>query len=90
MAQVKELRSKHKKIPPAQAENDEEQEGPIALTSTKNKKPIEIEEPEAILPVDEKVADEDSPAVTEDEESVSEEVALDDEEVNPFGDKWEE
>jgi hypothetical protein len=56
----------------------------------KAKKGVDLEsalEPAVII--DEKV-DEDLPVVAEDEESAVDEVTLDDEELNPFGDKWEQ
>ena len=63
----------------------------------KTKKVIEIEEPEAVLGTalipeeKEEKLDEDGMPITEDEdEAASDEAGIDDEEVNPFGDKWEE
>jgi len=56
----------------------------------KAKKGVDLEsalEPAVII--DEKV-DEDLPVSSEDEESAADEVTLDDEELNPFGDKWEQ
>ena len=51
---------------------------------------IEIDEPEPIVAVDEKIEDDALP-VTDDEDVLgSEEIAIDDEELDPFGDKWEE
>jgi hypothetical protein len=55
------------------------------------KKAIDIEaalEPAAI--VDEKVEDDLPIAPTEDGEEAAEELSLDDDELNPFGDKWEQ
>ncbi len=57
------------------------------------KKIIEVEDPEAILGVEEKEEklDEDGmPIVGEEDDANAEEATIDDEEVNPFGDKWEE
>lgn len=60
----------------------------------KAKKVVEIEEPEAVIGVveeKEEKLDEDGMPITEDEdEAGTEEAGIDDEEVNPFGDKWEE
>lgn len=53
--------------------------------------PLELDEPEAVIGVlDEKVVEEDplNPVEPEDEELA--EVSLDSEELNPFGDRWEE
>ena len=59
---------------------------PILL---KSKKPIEMDEPEpAVAGVEEKIEEDPLVAAVEDEES--EEAVLDGEELNPFGDRWEE
>ncbi len=66
-------------------ENEEEIVGPKA------KKSVDLEsalEPANII--DDKTDDE-IPVITDDgEESTSEELSLDDDELNPFGDKWEQ
>ena len=49
---------------------------------------IELDEPDMIIPGD-KIEPESTPANPEEEETASEEVSLDDEELNPFEDKWE-
>jgi hypothetical protein len=59
----------------------------------KIKKAVEIDEPEAVLGVEEKEEklDEDGMPITEEEDELgTDEAGIDDEEVNPFGDKWEE
>jgi len=61
------------------------------LVGPKTKKPVDLEsalEPVGII--DEKTDDEIPAAVDDTEESTSEEITLDDEELNPFGDKWEQ
>lgn len=65
-------------------EDSPEIEGPKA------KKGVDIEsalEPAAII--DEKT-DDDLPVSVDDEDSTGEELSLDDDELNPFGDKWEQ
>lgn len=52
-------------------------------------KPIEIEEPDSGIVVDDKT-EEDPLAVPVEEDDSAEEISLDGEEVNPFGDRWEE
>lgn len=67
-------------------ENEEEE-----IVGPKTKKSVDLEsalEPANI--VDDKTEDE-IPVITDDsEESTSEELSLDDDELNPFGDKWEQ
>lgn len=54
-----------------------------------NKKPIEIYEPESIHGTEEK-PDDDPLAVAIEDDDGAEEISLDSEELNPFGDRWEE
>jgi hypothetical protein len=61
----------------------------LDLKPGKVKKPIEIDEPEPAVAVDEKV-EEDPLAVATEEDDSADEISLDGEEVNPFGDRWEE
>lgn len=92
MSQKKTLHSKNTKTKPTpkdtEAENEidtEEVEGPKA------KKGVDIEaalEPASI--VDEKVEEETLPIIDDAEDPSSDELSLDDEELNPFGDKWEQ
>jgi len=57
--------------------------------ASKLRKPLEIDEPE-LASADEKPED-DAPAVEgEEADALAEEASLDDEELNPFGDKWEQ
>ncbi len=53
------------------------------------KKIIEIDEPEPVVGVIEEKVEDDIPIVVEDDESLSDETGLDDDEVDPFGDKYE-
>ena len=55
----------------------------------RNKKPLDLEDPELIPGSEEKI-DEDTPTGEDGaEESTDDEAVMDEEEVNPFGDKWE-
>jgi hypothetical protein len=63
----------------------------------KTKKAIDIEEPEAVLGTalaveekEEKLDEDGMPITEEEDEAAADEAVIDDEEVNPFGDKWEE
>ena len=69
---------------------EEEAEQIIDARVQKNKKPIEIEMPEteSTASLDEK--NEDDAGGEESEELATDEATLDDEELNPFGDKWEQ
>lgn len=96
MAPATKSRLKTKKMAPVAQEHTEDAEQientdqDIDAKPGKAKKPIEIDEPEAVVAGDEKIIEED-PLVgaIEDEES-SDEGGLDGEELNPFGDRWEE
>lgn len=50
---------------------------------------VEIDEPEALSPFDEKSHDEDSTGASDEDDEFSDN-DLDGEELNPFGDRWEE
>jgi hypothetical protein len=92
---ISQSNSKHSKTTkavkePAVAEaipvEDELKDSPLLV----DKKVIDIEsalEPAALI--DEKEV-EDLPIPTDDSEDGGDEVSLDDEELNPFGDKWEQ
>ncbi len=67
----------------------EEQIHEADITPSKVKKPLEIDEPEVVGGIEEKLEEDPLIGATEDEES-SEEASLDGEELNPFGDRWEE
>ncbi|MES2314604.1 MAG: hypothetical protein V4524_01555 [Patescibacteria group bacterium] len=69
-------------------ENDEEADA-VSLKS-KTAKPLDVDPADILPEVDEKVVDEENPLhVLEDEES-EDAISLDSEDLNPFGDKWEE
>ena len=66
---------------------------PDAETGIEPKKVIEADAPITIPELEEKAIEEDIPAVAvegEEEEEAEEAVTLDDEDLNPFGDKWEQ
>ena len=75
----------------AEQENElETSDDAVDIEGPKAKKGVDIEsalEPAAII--DEK-ADDDLPVSVDDEDSSGEELSLDDDELNPFGDKWEQ
>ncbi len=85
------IAAKTKKGAPVVEQHTEEsdQELDLELKPGKAKKPIEIDEPEPAVAVDEK-AEEDPLAVATEEDDSVEEISLDGEELNPFGDRWEE
>ena len=58
------------------------------IAPTLHKKPLEIDEPEVVAGVEEKA--EEDPLAAATEEDGAEEMSLDGEELNPFGDRWEE
>jgi hypothetical protein len=51
---------------------------------------IEADAPIIIPDIEEKIVDEDSPVLGTEDEETEETVTLDEEELNPFGDKWEQ
>ena len=62
----------------------------VPSLDSKIKKPIEIDVIEAVLNIDEKIEPEVIVADEGAEEAATEELAIDDEEIDPFGDKWEQ
>lgn len=82
MARTKELSPKKSKIATRIGNRDTKEK--------KIEKPIPIDDPELILPVADKVADEEENPESEEGELAGEETGLDSDEVDPFGDKWEE
>ena len=70
-------------------EHDEEEIGALE-TKGKAKKPVEIDAADILPEVDEKIVDEENPLIASEEEESDDEVSLDDEDLNPFGDKWEQ
>jgi len=67
-----------------------QQEEQLIEAFPKAKKAIILEEPELIPGVTEEKLDEDGMPIEEGEDTDSDEAGIDDEELNPFGDKWEE
>ncbi len=89
---IKNTRTKTKKIVSKVAVAPEEIEAEIDILPVKNKKPIEIDELEPAVILDdkeEKLEEDPLVAATETEEE-TEEIGIDAEELNPFGDRWEE
>ncbi|OHA17239.1 MAG: hypothetical protein A3C79_02875 [Candidatus Taylorbacteria bacterium RIFCSPHIGHO2_02_FULL_45_28] len=91
MATITKARLKTKKLLPASDTHtkETEQEPVLEIKSGKSKKPIEIEESEAIIGVEEKIEEDPLVAPVEEDDS-ADEISLDGEEINPFGDRWEE
>jgi len=88
MPQTKKSNTKNTKVrvaTPAVQEDDELKDSAIIS----DKKIIDVDavlEPALI----EEKGDDEVPVVTEDAEEGGDEISLDDEELNPFGDKWEQ
>lgn len=81
---------KTKKVAPQTDSTNDETGNDIEPMLEKNKKIIEIYEPEPIVSgVEEKVEEDPLIPAVEDEEG-AEEAIIDGEELNPFGDRWEE
>ena len=75
-------------ISPAPTKDMEDVARPQTL---KVKKPIDLDIAEDAIPaLEEKAVDEESLAAEDAEDAATEEISLDDEELNPFGDKWEQ
>ena len=89
MPQTKNLHSKHTKtrITSSPQQNDEDLNELKVLNVKKTSDLESILEPALIL---EEKTEEDPLAVVEETDESNEEVSLDDEELNPFGDKWEQ
>ncbi len=87
---TKNARIKVKKATPKTDTTHEEIGPEIDPIPAKNKKLVEIYEPEPIIAgVEEKIEEDPLIPATEEEDS-EEAVSLDGEELNPFGDRWEE
>ncbi|MEI8249143.1 MAG: hypothetical protein WCG07_01455 [Candidatus Taylorbacteria bacterium] len=87
----KKLVKKIKKVTAPVVETPEEDEETVSDEPVLKKgvKVVEIDEPEPIVPLLPEEKEEDIPVI-EGEEDLDEEAALDDDEVDPFGDKWEQ
>ncbi len=81
-AQIKKVSSK-KSVP---ATDETEEINPPAVL--KNKSALEIDEPEAVIGLDEKPEEDPLEQVEEGEDAELDDVGLD-EEIDPFNDKWE-
>ncbi len=88
---TKNVRAKSKKPVASEETLPEEIEGEVDTLPAKSKKPLEIvDELEPVAVVEEKLEEDPLIAATEEDELGSEEISLDTEELNPFGDRWEE
>ena len=82
--------SKKEPVSPAIEEIDEsEEEVDIIGSKSKVKKPAEIDAADILPEVDEKLIDEENPVLPLEDEEAEDAPGLDDEDLNPFGDKWE-
>jgi hypothetical protein len=92
MSQAKNTHGKRIKSKALGKSIEEEAEGIIDARVQKNKKPIELELPEepVAVVIDDKTEEETAVLGEEAEELAAEDLGLDDEELNPFGDKWEQ
>ena len=89
MAQKKKIVVKNKEIEKEKNPIDEEEVDEVV--DPKAKKAVDLESAlEPVSIIDEKVEDETPVLTDESDESVGEEISLDDDELNPFGDKWEQ
>lgn len=89
MPRVKE-KTKTKKGRTASEEHIEGSVPDMPIVPLKGKKIAPIEDAELIVGTDEKIVEEEVIAPVVEEDETADEATLDDEEVNPFGDKWEE
>ncbi len=90
MANVKALRPKKQTAKTKPVDAVEEGDDAVGLHAIKIKKAIEVELGDEVVAPLEKLED-DAPAAAEDGDELStDELSLDEEEINPFGDKWEE
>ncbi|MFA6295471.1 MAG: hypothetical protein WC666_03540 [Candidatus Paceibacterota bacterium] len=80
-------RVRSKTVPVVKQETPEDIIDPQLL---KNKKIIELDTVEDAVPVLEEKSDEETPATEDTDDSNTDEISLDDDELNPFGDKWEQ
>lgn len=87
---TKNVRLRNKKTNPEKEVVHDDAGVETDIFPSKNKKPIEIDEPEPIVGAVEEKIEEDPLIAAVEEEDSSEEIGLDGEELNPFGDRWEE
>lgn len=62
----------------------------IPLKAKSVREPIEIDDTETLTVVDDKTPEDDSVSLFESEDDELGDVSLDRDELNPFGDRWEE
>ncbi|MDD5165463.1 MAG: hypothetical protein PHG25_02925 [Candidatus Pacebacteria bacterium] len=87
------VKTSKKEVTPKVADVEENEDEDADIASPKNKivKPLEVDAVADILPeVDEKVVDEENPLLAVEDEESEDAISLDSEDLNPFGDKWEE
>ncbi len=75
----------------AEIEEHDEEEMIAIEGKGKTKKPLEIDAADILPEVEEKaVIDEENPLLSAEDEESEDAPSLDDEDLNPFGDKWEQ
>ncbi len=87
------VKSPKKGVKPVVAEveeHDNETEADISSPKSKIAKPLEVDPTDILPEVDEKAVDEENPLLALDDEDSEDAISLDSEDLNPFGDKWEE
>jgi hypothetical protein len=90
-SEVKDLKKTSKKAPVKPAIDDiEEKDEETEISSSKVKKPLEIDAADMLPEVEEKVIEEEVAILSTDDEDSEESGGLDPDDLNPFGDKWEE
>jgi hypothetical protein len=83
--------TKKNKTPAEEKDIDSESETITATMPKKGKATLELpDDPEILNPEEKLIEEEEVVDAEEDEDSEEEMVGLDAEEINPFGDKWEE
>jgi hypothetical protein len=83
---------KSKKTPLVADPIEEKEDGDMDISGAKGKikKTLEIDAADILPEVDEKVIDDESATLALEDEDSEELPSLDDDELNPFGDKWEQ
>lgn len=92
MTHTKNLRQKNLKSKNTKNETEEENESEaLEVEEPKPKKTVDLEAALEPASIEEKVEEgEELSLIGDDPEEGSEELSFDDEELNPFGDKWEQ
>ena len=90
MPQIKNTHSKQMKNKKVVTSTTQDAEDMVDPVLEKNKKTIELDVAEEVLPTMEEKLEEETSISDDSEDSSADELTLDDDELNPFGDKWEQ